>query len=80
MKRKKDNPNVPVLAFTIQQFCASHNISIDTYHRIARAGTGPKIMKVGHKTLISVEAAVKRGVAREKPASAVAPDNPAAAP
>jgi hypothetical protein len=41
--------------YTIPQFCAAHNISLDSYYRMARAGTGPEIMKVGHSTRIAVE-------------------------
>lgn len=44
-------------AYTIPQFCAAHNISLDSYYRMQRTGDGPKIKKVGHATRISVEAA-----------------------
>jgi hypothetical protein len=44
-------------ALSIRQFCASHDISIDTFFRAQRAGLGPVTMKVGGRTLISVEAA-----------------------
>jgi hypothetical protein len=51
-------------AYTIQQFCVSHAISVDTYYRLARAGTGPEVMKIGHSTRISVESAAKWREAR----------------
>ena len=35
----------------------AHSISVDTYFRLQRAGLGPVTMKVGGRTLISVEAA-----------------------
>lgn len=60
-KRKKTppirGPPVERQAYTIPEFCEAHRISIDTYYRMARAGDGPEIMKVGHGTRISVEAA-----------------------
>jgi hypothetical protein len=45
------------MAYSIRQFCQAHNISVDTYFRMQRAGFGPVTMKVGGRTLISVEAA-----------------------
>jgi hypothetical protein len=45
------------MAYSIKQFCQAHNISVDTYFRIQRVGRGPATMKVGGRTLISVEAA-----------------------
>jgi hypothetical protein len=50
-------PTVELAAYTIKEFCAAHRIHHDTYYRLQRAGCGPEIMKVGGKTLISVEAA-----------------------
>jgi hypothetical protein len=50
-------PPIQPLALSIRQFCASHNISVATYFRLARAGAGPRKMRVGGRTLISIEAA-----------------------
>ena len=50
-------PPVAPMAYSIRQFCEAHNISVDTYFRLQRAGLGPVTMKVGGRTLISVEAA-----------------------
>lgn len=44
-------------ASTIAQFCADHNISRPTFYNLVAAGRGPRIMKVGSKSLISTEAA-----------------------
>ncbi|PSO16792.1 hypothetical protein C7G41_36280 [Bradyrhizobium sp. MOS002] len=44
-------------AYSIKQFCEAHSISVDTYFRMQRAASGPVRMKVGARTLISVEAA-----------------------
>ena len=48
---------VAPMAYSIRQFCQAHSISVDTYFRLQRAGLGPVTMKVGGRTLISVEAA-----------------------
>jgi hypothetical protein len=45
------------MAYSIRQFCEAHGISVDTYFRMRRAGLGPATMKVGARTLISIEAA-----------------------
>src|SRR5262245_29989036 len=48
---------IEAMAYSIRQFCEAHNISVDTYFRMQRAGRGPVTMKVGGRTLISIEAA-----------------------
>jgi predicted DNA-binding transcriptional regulator AlpA len=44
-------------ALSVAQFCAAHNLSRATFYNLLKAGHGPVIMKVGKRTLISVEAA-----------------------
>lgn len=44
-------------AFTVHQFCADHSISRATFYNLINEGKGPVLMKVGSRTLISVEAA-----------------------
>ena len=45
-------------AFSISDFCKAHGgISEAFFHKLIGAGHGPKLMKVGARTLISVEAA-----------------------
>jgi hypothetical protein len=61
-------PIIQPLAFSIQQFCAAHGISIDTYFKMQRAGTGPRVMKARARTLISQEAAAEWRRAREEAA------------
>jgi hypothetical protein len=55
-----------LMAYSIGQFCQAHNISVDTYFRMQRQGFGPATMKVGSRTLISVEAAAAWRRAREQ--------------
>lgn len=43
--------------FTVPQFLASHNVSRTHFYALVADGRGPRLMKVGRRTLISVEAA-----------------------
>jgi hypothetical protein len=45
------------LALSVDEFCVLHRISRANFYLIVKAGRGPKIMKVGARTLISREAA-----------------------
>jgi hypothetical protein len=56
------------LAFSIAEFAELHGISIDHYFRLARLGLGPRVMRLGHRTLISRESASEWRRAREEPA------------
>ncbi len=42
---------------TVDEFCQSHRISRGTFYNLLKAGRGPAIMKIGHGTRISEEAA-----------------------
>jgi len=68
--RLKQTSGCPVepMAYSIRQFSEAHNISVDTYFRMRRAGLGPATMKVGSWTLISVEAAAAWRLERERAA------------
>lgn len=44
-------------SFTVEQFCQAHAISRATFYDLLKRGAGPVIMKVGRRTLVSVEAA-----------------------
>lgn len=66
---KVERPIEP-LAFSISEFCQLHAISVDFYFKLARKGLGPRVMKIGARTLISVESATRWRAERE--AAAVA--------
>lgn len=53
----KPDLGIPLLGFRISVFCQAHGISEDFYFRLQRDGLGPKTMKIGGVTIISVEAA-----------------------
>ncbi len=44
-------------AYSIPEFCKRHGISPSFYFAEAKAGRGPRIMRVGTRVLISKEAA-----------------------
>lgn len=44
-------------ASTVPQFCDEHNISRTHFYALLKEGKGPRLMRVGRRTLISLEAA-----------------------
>jgi hypothetical protein len=59
-------------AYSIAGFCVAHgDLSEAFFHKLCRMGLGPKLMKVGARTLISVEAAAEWRRAREAAAAIV---------
>lgn len=53
------NITVQPHTFSVDQFCKAHNISRAKFYQMLKNGTGPLIMKIGKRTLISNEAAQK---------------------
>jgi predicted DNA-binding transcriptional regulator AlpA len=49
----------PRLALSIPEFCDAHGISQDFFYKLKRQGQAPRLMKVGARTLISLEAAAE---------------------
>lgn len=46
-------------AYSIEQFCKRHGLSRATFYNLAKVGRAPRTMKVGSRTLVSVEAAAE---------------------
>ena len=75
---KAQRPIEP-MAYSIAEFVELHSIQIHSYFKLARSGLGPRTMKVGAETLISVEAAEawrrerEEAAARNQPSAAVNP-------
>ena len=44
-------------SYSVSDFCGAHGISRALLYKLLRDGRGPRIMKVGRRTLISREAA-----------------------
>lgn len=51
------SPSVNTVAFTVPEFCDAHRISRPLFYRLVRAGSGPRLLKAGRRTLITAEAA-----------------------
>lgn len=56
-----DNAPAPRLAMTIEEFCDFFRITEGFFYKLKKQGLGPREMKIGARTLISVEAAVEWG-------------------
>jgi hypothetical protein len=63
---KKKTPRVKLvrvletpLAFSVEEFCKAHGISIGFFYTLLKEGRAPEIMKLGTRTLISHEAAAR---------------------
>ena len=59
-------PIYELAAFSVFGFCVAHGLSRSLFYRLLRSGAGPRIMKCGRRTLISVEAAQRWRRARER--------------
>jgi hypothetical protein len=67
-----DNPvpfhqviNCPPACYDVDGFCDTHNISRSSLYNMWKAGTGPDVIRIGKKILISTEAAARWRAARE---------------
>jgi predicted DNA-binding transcriptional regulator AlpA len=59
-------PTPPRIALSIPEFCAAFGISEDFFYKLKRQGQAPRLMRVGTRTLISMEAADEWRKAREQ--------------
>ncbi len=44
-------------AYTIDEFCQAYRICRASFYNLLKKGDGPRVMKVGSRRLVSVEAA-----------------------
>lgn len=75
MRARAPRPLPPVYelaAFSVFGFCVAHGLSRSLFYRLLRAGEGPRVMKCGRRTLISVEAARDWRLTRERAATTAA--------
>jgi predicted DNA-binding transcriptional regulator AlpA len=63
----RDEPVAPTpqLALTILQFCSAHGISEGFFYKLKKQKKGPREMKLGARTLITLEAAAAWRAKRE---------------
>jgi hypothetical protein len=66
------------LSYSISQFCDGHHISRSHLYELIKQGKGPRLMKVGRRTLISAEAAADWRRAMEAATGALAQESLAA--
>ena len=60
------SPGAEIRAYSIPEFCRVHGgMSQAFFHALVAKGKGPRLMKVGARTLISVEAAAEWRRAQE---------------
>lgn len=54
-------------AYTVAQFCADHCISRTHFYQLVKDGRGPRLIKLGRRTIVSAEAAAdwRRQLERE---------------
>ena len=52
-------PPTPRLALSIPEFCKAHGISEGFFYKLKKLGEGPREMKIGARTLISLESAAE---------------------
>lgn len=43
--------------YTVAQFCDDHNVSRTHFYSLLKEGKGPRLMRVGRRSLVSSEAA-----------------------
>jgi len=62
-------------AYSVDGFCNDHEISRAFFYQLVKCGQGPRLMKVGRRTLISKESAVDWRRDMEQKTSHVATSN-----
>lgn len=43
------------LAFSVSEFCEIHSVSRSLFYKLLNQGNGPRLSKVGNRTLITAE-------------------------
>lgn len=46
-------------AYSVQQFCNAHGFSRALFYKILKDGRGPKVVKLGRRTIITKESAAE---------------------
>ena len=50
---------IPQAVFDVPTFCIAHKISRSFFYKLLSEGRGPRLLKLGKRTLISAEAAAE---------------------
>lgn len=59
MLRSEEFRSIDPPTYTVSQFCDCHNISRAFFYQLCKKGSGPQVLKLGRRTLISGEAAAE---------------------
>ena len=51
--------HVAPAAFTVAEFCEAHRISRALFYLLLRENNGPRLLKAGRRTLVTVDAAAE---------------------
>jgi hypothetical protein len=50
---------IPAAAFSVPEFCTAHRISRAFFYLLQKDGSGPRLMRVRGRTLVTAEAAAE---------------------
>lgn len=70
--RIDNTPEVIPETYTVETFCKSHNISRAFFYALRKQGKGPRVAKLGTRTIITREAASNWRAALDAAAEGVA--------
>jgi predicted DNA-binding transcriptional regulator AlpA len=55
----QEKTTVELRAFSVPEFCQAHRISRAFFYKLLKAKSGPRILKLGYRTIVSAEAAAE---------------------
>jgi hypothetical protein len=58
-RNRRATEPIPRACFSVREFCTAHGISDHMFFKLQRQGLAPRTMRVGARTLITVEAAAE---------------------
>ena len=59
IRNRRGEEPIQRACYSIREFCTAHGISDHMFYKLQRQGLAPKTMRVGARTLVSVEAAAE---------------------
>ena len=54
-----DARSLPAATYSVDEFCRAYGLGRSTLYKLWKQGAGPRVMHVGKRTLISLEAAAE---------------------
>ena len=59
MAKAETDEQLQPAAYSVTQFCKIHDISNGHFYNLVNAGLGPRLMRLGSRTLITTEEAAR---------------------